>query len=137
MNNFFEDIKKFNDMYSLPNSERLNWLSSERLKNFKSILSEEVEEVDEIVEMMDQNADKLEVYTAISDWLGDMIVYCASEARRWGIPMNEVLDKIMESNFSKLGSDGKVIMDERGKVLKGPNFMPPEPMIKDSIKNLL
>ena len=100
-------------------------------------MSEEVEEVDEVIDMIKNKKDPIEVYTAISDWLGDIIVYCASEARRWGIPMEKVLMNIMESNFSKLGEDGKPIMDERGKVMKGPNFVPPEPLIKETIQDLL
>jgi predicted HAD superfamily Cof-like phosphohydrolase len=40
---------------------------------------------------------------------------------------------IMASNMSKLGPDGKPIYDERGKVLKGPNYWKPEPMIKRMI----
>ena len=40
----------------------------------------------------------------------------------------------MESNFSKLGGDGKVIKDERGKILKGPNYWKPELRIKEMLK---
>lgn len=36
----------------------------------------------------------------------------------------------MQSNFSKLGADGKPIYDERGKVQKGQNYWKPEPKIK-------
>ena len=69
--------------------------------------------------------------TDLADWLGDIVVYCASEARRWGIPLNRVLNVIMESNFSKLDADGQPIYDERGKVMKGPNYWKPEPKIKE------
>jgi hypothetical protein len=37
----------------------------------------------------------------------------------------------MDSNFSKLGADGKPIYDERGKVMKGPFYWKPEPKIKE------
>ncbi len=36
----------------------------------------------------------------------------------------------MQSNFSKLGADGKPIYDERGKVMKGPGYWQPEPKIR-------
>jgi predicted HAD superfamily Cof-like phosphohydrolase len=71
---------------------------------------------------------------ALADLLGDLIVYCASEARRWGIPLEPVLNTIMESNFSKLGADGQPLYDERGKVLKGPNYWKPEPKIEELLK---
>jgi hypothetical protein len=37
----------------------------------------------------------------------------------------------MQSNFSKLGEDGKPIYDERGKVMKGGNYWKPEPKISE------
>ena len=59
-----------------------------------------------------------------------MIVYCRSEALKYGIPLEEVLSIIMDSNESKLGADGKPIYNANGKFLKGPNYRKPEPMIK-------
>ncbi|RCM47979.1 hypothetical protein PA37_06700 [Pseudomonas aeruginosa] len=49
---------------------------------------------------------------------------------KYGIPLEAVLDLIMDSNESKLGADGKPIYDENGKFLKGPNYWKPEPQIK-------
>jgi predicted HAD superfamily Cof-like phosphohydrolase len=37
----------------------------------------------------------------------------------------QALDRVHESNLSKLGEDGKPIYREDGKVLKGPNYQPP------------
>ena len=51
-----------------------------------------------------------------------------------GIVLDDVLEIIMESNFSKLGEDGKPIIDERGKILKGPNFQPPEPDLEKYLR---
>ena len=58
-------------------------------------------------------------------------------ARRWGLPLNKILDVIMESNFSKLGADGMPIYDERGKVMKGPDYWKPEPQIRDALTTIL
>jgi len=66
----------------------------------------------------------------IADLLADIIVYCQSEAVRYGIPLEEVLQIVMDSNETKLGADGKSIKDSDGKFLKGPNFVPPEPAIR-------
>jgi predicted HAD superfamily Cof-like phosphohydrolase len=65
----------------------------------------------------------------LADLLGDIQVYCASEMRKFGLPQDDVLSIIMQSNFSKLGADGKPIYDERGKVQKGPGYWKPEPKI--------
>ena len=75
-------------------------------------------------------ADPADVLVAIADLLGDVIVYCRSEALKYGLPLEEVLDVIMDSNESKLGADGKPIYDGNGKFLKGPNYWKPEPRIK-------
>lgn len=37
----------------------------------------------------------------------------------------EAFFRVHESNMSKLGEDGKPILREDGKVLKGPNYKPP------------
>jgi len=46
------------------------------------------------------------------------------------LPLEEVLDVIMDSNESKLGADGRPIYDANGKFLKGPAYWRPEPKIK-------
>ncbi|QRE00240.1 hypothetical protein [Burkholderia phage BCSR5] len=62
----------------------------------------------------------------VADWLGDIIVYCRSEALKFGLPLEGVLNIIMGSNFTKLGEDGQPIKNAEGKVEKGPNFIAPE-----------
>ena len=39
--------------------------------------------------------------------------------------IEEIYDEIQNSNMSKLGSDGKPIYREDGKVLKGPHYFKP------------
>ncbi|MFH1270392.1 MAG: pyrophosphatase [Nanoarchaeota archaeon] len=139
---FFEDIRKFNEMYKLDNHTKPKLLGVERLENFKNILQEEVNEVDEIIKKYKEKSsgseqDQIEILTDLSDWLGDMVVYIASECARHGIDLNKTLEVIMQSNFSKLGEDGKPIYDERNKVMKGPNYWKPEPKISELLKETL
>lgn len=140
MSTFSKDIEKFNGIYKLPVNARptleVGVPVVERLKSFKSILNEEVDEIDEIIEAVEGGAPSLEVLTMLADLLGDIQVYCASEMAKFGLPLDEVLAIIMQSNFSKLGIDGKPIYDERGKVQKGPNYWKPEPKIKDLLAGL-
>ena len=132
------DCEQFNVTYKLSDSNgSLQYRGIERLAQFASIFTEEVTEVNQIFVKMakaDTDEKKLEVMTDLSDWLGDMMVYCATEAGRWGIPIESVLEIIMQSNASKLGADGKPIYDERGKVMKGPNYWKPEPKIREQLK---
>lgn len=56
-----------------------------------------------------------------------MLVDIHHVASEWGIPMVPVLAAIHDSNMSKLDPDGKPIFREGdGKVLKGPDYYPPD-----------
>lgn len=139
---FYEQIQRFNDLYKLPNNDTPTLLGSQRIRDFKDIMTEEVDEGEDLADKyeklealgkLDPQA-KAELLTELADWLGDIVVYCASEARRWGIPLSEVLKVIMESNFSKLDANGMPIYDERGKVMKGPHYWKPEAKIEEILK---
>jgi len=129
---FAQRIALMNAMYRLPAHERptLPDNTAERLLKFKATLINEVHEIDDIAAQVAAGAADAEVLTAIADLLGDVIVYCRSEALKYGLPLEDVLDVIMDSNESKLGADGKPIYDTNGKFLKGPNYWKPEPRIK-------
>jgi NTP pyrophosphatase (non-canonical NTP hydrolase) len=135
---FAERIARMNAMYKLPAHERptLPADAAQRLVKFKATLLDEVHEIDEIVKLAQGGAAPLEVAVAIADVLGDIIVYCRSEALKYGLPLEDVLDVIMDSNESKLGADGKPIYDANGKFLKGPNYWKPEPKIKALLQRL-
>ena len=129
---FAERIALMNAMYKLPSNEVPTVPDdvAGRLKKFKATLADEVDEIDEIVAKAEQGAPPIEIAVALADLLGDVIVYCRSEALKYGLPLESVLDIIMDSNESKLGADGQPIYDGNGKFLKGPNYWKPEPKIK-------
>lgn len=133
---FSKQIVAFNGLYKLPVAKaptlNVGVPLVQRLKDFKKILGDELNEIDEIVDaaMVIADIDKFAVLTMLADLLGDIQVYCASEMAKFGLPLDEVLDIIMQSNMSKLGADGKPIYDANGKVQKGPNYWKPEPKIR-------
>jgi predicted HAD superfamily Cof-like phosphohydrolase len=133
---FHERIATMNAMYKLPASDKpvVPDNVADRLVKFKATLMDEVHEIDDIVEMVGKGADKMDVAVAIADLLGDVIVYCRSEALKYGLPLEAVLDVIMDSNESKLGADGKPIYDANGKFLKGPSYWKPEPKIMELLQ---
>lgn len=144
MSQFQEDIAKFNGIYKLPVSPTptLDAVGDpiERLKNFKNILAEELNEIDEVIgaielaKSVNTYEANLVALTSLADLLGDIQVYCASEMAKFGLPLDQVLAIIMQSNFSKLGADGNPIYDERGKVQKGPGYWKPEPKISKALE---
>lgn len=68
---------------------------------------------DDLVEVTDALADQLYIL------LGTMVAHGMQDI------IEDVFDEVHRSNMSKLGVDGKPIYREDGKVLKGPNFTPP------------
>ena len=130
---FPERIAAMNAMYKLPAHDRPTLPAdiADRLVRFKATLLDEVHEIDEISRLARNGDDPIDIAVALADLLGDIIVYCRSEALKYGLPLEEVLDVIMDSNESKLGADGKAIYDANGKFLKGPNYWRPEPRIKE------
>jgi hypothetical protein len=125
-------IAAMNAMYKLPANDRPTLPAGvvDRLVKFKATLLDEVHEIDEIVKLAQEGGAPLDIAVAIADLLGDIVVYCRSEALKYGLPLEEVLDVIMDSNESKLGADGRPIYDANGKFLKGPDYWRPEPRIR-------
>ena len=78
------------------------------------------EELAELTEAMN-NKDLLEVADALTDIL--YVTYGAGHA--FGIDLDKCFDEVQKSNMSKLGSNGKPIYNEFGKVMKGPNYFEP------------
>ena len=85
-----------------------------------SLMDEENKEYLEAI----KNNDIIEV----ADALGDMLYILCGTIITHGMQdvIDEVFEEIQRSNMSKLGSDGKPIYREDGKVLKGPNYFKPD-----------
>ena len=58
--------------------------------------------------------------------LADLVYVCYQYAENMGWFLDEALNRVHLSNMSKLDEDGKPILREDGKVLKGPNYKPPD-----------
>ena len=85
-----------------------------------SLMDEENKEYLEAI----KNNDIIEV----ADALGDMLYILCGTIITHGMQdvIDQVFEEIQSSNMSKLGSDGKPIYREDGKVLKGPNYFRPD-----------
>ena len=58
--------------------------------------------------------------------LADLVYVCFQYAENMNWFLDEALNRVHESNMSKLDEDGNPIYREDGKVLKGPNYKPPD-----------
>ena len=79
------------------------------------------EELSELTDAMNNN-DLLEVADALTDIL--YVTYGAGHA--FGIDLDKCFDEVQNSNMSKLDENGKPIYNEKGKVMKGPNYFKPD-----------
>ena len=57
--------------------------------------------------------------------LADLVYVCYQYAVNMGWDLDKAMQRVHESNMSKLDEYGKPIYREDGKVLKGPNYQPP------------
>lgn len=89
-----------------------------RLRLRKTLI---LEEARELFEAMDAG-DLIEV----ADGIGDLLVVTYGTAAEYGIDADAVYAEVHRSNMSKLGRDGKPILREDGKILKGPDFFKPD-----------
>lgn len=147
-NDFVDRIHEMNTVFSLPSPEKIVDHGRTRLSQFHNTIRDEFDELTAILEELELQSESLDQFArerpplntllnkphmvAFSDWLADIVVFCFSEAGRWGIPLVEVLHVVMDSQNSKL-VDGKPIFDHQRKFLKGPNYVPPEPRIAEIV----
>lgn len=83
--------------------------------------------------MKEENEEYLEAarnndLTEVADALGDMLYILCGTIIEHGLQnkIEQVFDEIQRSNMSKLGSDGKPVYREDGKVMKGPAYIRPD-----------
>ena len=113
-------VAEFHDAFGIESatSPTVN-VSEQKIILRYNLMKEENEEYLEAA----QNNDLVEV----ADALGDMLYILCGTILSHGMQhkITQVFDEIQNSNMSKLGSDGKPIYREDGKVLKGPNYFKP------------
>ena len=61
----------------------------------------------------------------VADALTDILYVTYGAGHSFGIDLDKCFNEVQSSNMSKLGSDGKPIFNEKGKVMKGPNYFKP------------
>lgn len=111
-------VWQFHTVYNQPVADTFTWLEPDRMSMRLGLIREELAELEVAV----QDRDSLEV----ADALGDLVYVIYGMAIEMGIDLDKALYEIHRSNLSKLGRDGKPIYAANGKVLKGPDFTPPD-----------
>jgi predicted HAD superfamily Cof-like phosphohydrolase len=84
---------------------------------------------EEFTEFLEANAEDDEAHTLKE--LTDLVFVCYQFAASKGWNLDLALTRVFESNMSKLDIDGKPILREDGKILKGSGYF--EPQLEDLI----
>lgn len=122
----YDAVKAFTLAMGQPVGEEVPSLDIDLLSMRIELILEETKEV--VLEAFREDAfgnlkiDKAELTKELADLL--YVVY--GMAVTFGLPIDEVFERVHRSNMSKLGDDGKPLYREDGKVLKGPNYEPPK-----------
>ena len=116
MSNFLK-VKKFMDTYGQEVKSKAEFPNKNIVKLRLNLIKEELEELQEAI----KQEDLLEVADALTDIL--YVTYGAGHA--FGIDLDNCFDEVQKSNMSKLGTDGKPIYNQSGKVMKGPKYFKP------------
>ena len=114
----FQKVKNFMETFGQEVKSRPSF-SSDKINMLRYNLIRE--ELDEFKQALDNN-DLLEVADALTDIL--YVTYGAGHA--FGINLDACFEEVQNSNMSKLGNDGKPIYNDKGKVMKGPNYFKPD-----------
>ncbi len=131
-------VRRFHHVYGLPIQTDGASLERESLDMRMSLIAEEFSELVGAVYGQAARAETESSYRCAvaaddgardtvetADALADLIYVIYGMALETGIDLASVLAEVQRSNMSKLGADGKPVYREDGKVLKGPDYFPP------------
>ena len=114
-----EQAKEFRTKYEIKNSH-----GRVKRAHQKDLIVEEFKEFLEADGMMFRHGHNAQTETLKE--LADLVYVCYQYAENMNWFLDEALNRVHISNMSKLDEDGKPIYREKdGKVLKGPNYKPP------------
>tara|TARA_Y100000768_G_scaffold369845_1_gene335109 strand:+ start:193 stop:564 length:372 start_codon:yes stop_codon:yes gene_type:complete len=114
----FESVKKFMQTFGQQIKEKAEFPNEKITKLRYELIEEELKEFKEAIDKKDIK----EVADALTDIL--YVTYGAGHA--FGINLDKCFQEVQNSNMSKLDQNGKPIYNEKGKVMKGPNYFKPD-----------
>ena len=91
----------------------------------RRLIQEEVGEFDEAATLLLYSPNDLSLQTEVLKELSDVVFVCYQFAAAFGLDLDTAMQRVFDSNMSKLGENGKPTYREDGKVLKGPDYKKP------------
>ena len=120
----FEDVKTFMKTFGQRVITKPQFPDEKTMLLRYELIKEELNELQEA--MKEKNLKE------IADALTDILYVTYGAGCAYGIDLDKCFKEVQRANMSKLGEDGKPIFNDKGKVMKGPNYK--EPNLKKFIE---
>ena len=113
----FTDVKVFMETFGQMVRTKPQFPDEKTMKLRYDLIKEELNEL--------EHAMKTKNLKEIADALTDILYVTYGAGFAYGIDLDKCFKEVQRANMSKLGEDGKPIFNEKGKVMKGPNYREP------------
>ena len=120
----FEDVKKFMETFGQMVRTKPQFPDEKTMQLRCDLIKEELNEL--------EHAMKTKNLKEVADALTDILYVTYGAGYAYGIDLDKCFKEVQRANMSKLGEDGKPIYNEKGKVMKGPNYL--EPKLKQFVE---
>ena len=120
----FTDVKVFMETFGQMVRTKPQFPDEKTMRLRYDLIKEELNEL--------EYAMKTKNLKEIADALTDILYVTYGAGFAYGIDLDRCFKEVQRANMSKLGKDGKPIFNEKGKVMKGPNYR--EPNLKQFVE---
>jgi len=120
----FEDVKTFMETFGQMVRTKPQFPDEETMQLRYDLIKEELNELEQAM--------KTKNLKEVADALTDILYVTYGAGYAYGINLDKCFKEVQRANMSKLGNDGKPIYNEKGKVMKGPNYS--EPNLKQFVE---
>jgi predicted HAD superfamily Cof-like phosphohydrolase len=123
-----EQARAFREAYGqemLEGMVRYGFVKEKLFRMQAALIAEESAEFLQAARELEEHPNSIAKHTEVLKELSDLVFVAYQFAAAFGLDLDTAMDRVFESNMSKLGDDGKPIYREDGKVLKGPNYKKP------------
>ena len=114
----FKDVKIFMETFGQMVRTEPQFPDEKTMQLRLDLIKEELNEL--------EDAMKTKNLKEIADALTDILYVTYGAGYAYGIDLDKCFQEVQRANMSKLGNDGKPIFNEKGKVMKGPNYTAPD-----------
>ena len=113
----FEDVKTFMEAFGQIVRIKPQFPNDKTMLLRLDLIKEELNEL--------EHAMKTKNLKEVADALTDILYVTYGAGYAYGIDLDKCFKEVQRANMSKLGKDGKPIYNEKGKVMKGSNYLKP------------